>query len=110
MGPVSVTCDCFRGEWRPHLARVEAFPPDYQIVCKEMQEYFFTVGPIDVVDGPLLPGIIDFLRGGRRCRQGSPGTPRLRGGCLCDGLIEDSLTYADIYQQSISGERGAAEK
>jgi DNA-binding ferritin-like protein (Dps family) len=47
--------------WRAHLARVKALPPDYQIVYKEIQRYFFKLGPIDLPDGPLLPGLVDFF-------------------------------------------------
>ena len=31
-------------QWRAHMARVKALPPDYQIVYKEIQRYFFKVG------------------------------------------------------------------
>ena len=53
-------------QWRAHMARVKALPPDYQIVYKEMQKYLFKVGPINLPDGPLLPGIVDF------CEEASP--------------------------------------
>jgi DNA-binding ferritin-like protein (Dps family) len=29
---------------------------------------------------------------------------------FCDDLVKDSRTYADIYQESVSGEPGTAEK
>ena len=45
-------------QWRAHVARVKALPPDYQIVYKEMQKYLFKVGPVDLADGGLLPGIL----------------------------------------------------
>lgn len=51
-------------QWRAHMARVKALPPDYQIVYKEIQRYLFKVGPIDLPDGPLLPGIVDFFEEG----------------------------------------------
>lgn len=35
-------------------AWVRALPPDYRIVCKEMQWYFFKVGPVGLDDGSLL--------------------------------------------------------
>ncbi len=50
-------------QWRAHMARVKSLPPDYQIVYKEMQRYLFKVGPTDLTDGPLLPGIVDFFEG-----------------------------------------------
>ena len=63
-------------QWRAHMARVKALPPDYQIVYKEIQRYLFKVGPVDVDDGTLLVRDRRPLRGGRRGRQGSPGTHR----------------------------------
>ena len=51
-------------QWRAHMARVRALPPDYQIVYKEMQRYFFKVGASELPDGPLLPGIVDFFEEG----------------------------------------------
>nr|WP_216853869.1 DUF1048 domain-containing protein [Phytoactinopolyspora halotolerans] len=33
-------------QWRAHMARVKALPRDYQIVYKEIQRYFFKVGPV----------------------------------------------------------------
>ena len=68
--------------WRAHMARVKALPPDYQIVYREMQRYLFKAGPIGSPDGGLLAGIVDFLRGGRRSRPGSPGAHRQRRRCL----------------------------
>lgn len=43
-------------QWRAHMARVKALPPDYQIVYKEIQKYLFKVGPVDLPDGPCSPG------------------------------------------------------
>jgi DNA-binding ferritin-like protein (Dps family) len=51
-------------QWRAHMARVKALPLDYQIVYKEIQRYFFKVGMIDLPDGPLLSGIVDFFEEG----------------------------------------------
>ena len=48
-------------QWRAHMARVKALPPDYQIVYKEMQKYLFKVGPVDLLEGNLLSGIVDFF-------------------------------------------------
>jgi DNA-binding ferritin-like protein (Dps family) len=97
-------------QWRAHVARVKALPPDYQIVYKEMQRYLFKVGPIDLADGRLLPGIVDFFEEGV---AGGKGVLELIGtdvAAFCDDLVKDSRTYADVYQESISGESGAAEK
>ncbi|WP_166355651.1 DUF1048 domain-containing protein [Phytoactinopolyspora limicola] len=97
-------------QWRAHLARVKALPRDYQIVYKEMQGYFFKVGPVGLEDGSLLTEIVDFFEQGA---ADGKGVLELIGddvAAFCDDLIKDSPTYADIYQESISKELGSAEK
>lgn len=97
-------------QWRAHRARVKTLPADYQIVYEEIQKYLFKVGPVDLPDGPLLPGIVDFFEEGA---AGGKGVLELIGedvAAFCDDLVKDSPTYADLYQQSISGQRGTAEK
>ncbi|GAU65922.1 hypothetical protein SSP35_02_02910 [Streptomyces sp. NBRC 110611] len=97
-------------QWRAHMARVKALPPDYHIVYTEMQRYLFKVGPIDLADGPLLPGIVDFFEEGV---AGGKGVLELIGNdvaAFCDDLVKDSPTYADVYQESIRGKPGTAEK
>ncbi|GAA2834122.1 DUF1048 domain-containing protein [Crossiella cryophila] len=97
-------------QWRAHMARVKALPPDYQIVYKEMQRYFFKVGPVDLLEGTLLSGIVDFFEEGV---AGGKGVLELIGddvAAFCDDLIKDSRTNADIYQESISGKSGPAER
>jgi DNA-binding ferritin-like protein (Dps family) len=77
-------------QWRAHMARVKALPPDYQIVYEEMQRYFF-----------------------EESAAAGTGVRELLGydvAAFCDGLIEGSPTYAELFQQSISGERGTPEK
>jgi DNA-binding ferritin-like protein (Dps family) len=88
-------------QWRAHLARVKALPPDYRIVYQEMQRYFFKVGPVDLAGGRLLSGIVDFFEEGA---AGGKGVLELIGddvAAFCDDLIKDSRTYADIYQESV---------
>ncbi len=97
-------------QWRAHIARVKALPPDYQIVYKEIQRYLFKVGPIDLLDGPLLSGIIDFFEEGAAAGRGVLELIGNDVAAFCDDLIKDSRTYADIYQESISGKPGTAEK
>lgn len=97
-------------QWRAHKARVKALPADYQIVYKEMQRYLFKVGPVDLPDGPLLPGIVDFFEEGVTAGK---GVLQLTGddvAAFCDDLIKDSPTYAEVYQASMSGEPGTAGK
>lgn len=97
-------------QWRAHMARVKALPPDYRIVYKEMQRYFFKVGPVDLSDGALLSGIVDFFEEGVAADKGVLELIGNDVAAFCDDLIKDSRTYADIYQESISGKSGTAEK
>ena len=82
-------------QWRAHVARVKALPPDYQIVYKEMQKYLFKVGPVDLTDGGLLPGIIDFFEEGVAAGKGVLELIGNDVAAFCDDLIEDSRTPAD---------------
>ncbi len=97
-------------QWRAHMARVKALPPDYRIVYKEMQRYFFKVGPVDLVDGSLLSELLDFFEEGVAAGKGVLELIGTDIAAFCDDLIKDSRTYADIYQESISGKPGTAEK
>ncbi|MFG1643332.1 DUF1048 domain-containing protein [Amycolatopsis sp. NPDC049252] len=97
-------------QWRTHMARVKALPPDYQIVYQEMQKYLLKVGPIDLPDGPLLPGIVAFFEEGVAAGQGVVALIGNDVAAFCDDLIKDSRTYADVYQESIGGESGTAGK
>ncbi|MFF4487165.1 DUF1048 domain-containing protein [Streptomyces sp. NPDC001544] len=97
-------------QWRAHLARVKALPPDYQIVYKEMQKYLFKVGPVSLSDGPLLPGIVDFFEEGVAAGKGVLELIGTDVAAFCDDLVKDSPTFADVYQASISGEPGTDAK
>ena len=97
-------------QWRAHMARVKALPPDYQIVYKEIQRYLFKVGPVDLSDGTLLSGIVDFFEEGVAARKGVLELIGSNVAAFCDDLIKDSRTYADVYQESISGKPGTAGK
>jgi DNA-binding ferritin-like protein (Dps family) len=97
-------------QWRAHMARVKALPPDYQIVYKEIQRYLFKVGPVDLPDGGLLSGIVDFFEEGVAAGKGVLELIGNDVAAFCDDLVKDSPTYADVYQESISGEPGTAEK
>jgi DNA-binding ferritin-like protein (Dps family) len=91
-------------QWRAHTCRVKALPPDYQIVYREMQKYLFKVGPVDLTDGHLLSGIVDFFEEGASHGKGVMELigPDVAG--FCDGLITDTRTYADVYQESMKDE------
>ncbi|MFD7335446.1 DUF1048 domain-containing protein [Streptomyces violascens] len=97
-------------QWRSHMARVKALPLDYQIVYKEMQKYFFKVGPTDLTDGTLLSGVVEFFEEGVTAGKGVVELIGNDVAAFCDDLIKDSRTHADIYQESISGNSGTAEK
>jgi DNA-binding ferritin-like protein (Dps family) len=97
-------------QWRAHMARVKALPPDYRIVYKEIQRYLFKVGPIDSPDGHLLSGIVDFFEEGAAAGKGVLELIGNDVAAFCDDLVKDSRTHADIYQGSMSGELGTAEK
>jgi len=93
-------------QWRAHLARVKALPPDYQIVYKEIQRYLFKAGPCDLTDGRMLSGLVDFFEEGAAAGQ---GVLRLIGNdvaAFCDDLVKGSAANAGIHQDSISGEPG----
>jgi DNA-binding ferritin-like protein (Dps family) len=95
-------------QWRAHMARVKALPPDYQIVYKEIQRYLFKVGSTDLPDGPLLSGIVDFFEEGVAAGKGVLELIGNDVAAFCDDLVKDSRTHADIYQESISREPGTA--
>ena len=97
-------------QWRAHMARVKALPPDYQIVYKEIQRYFFMVGPVGLEDGTLLVDLVDLFEQGAADRKGVLELIGDDVAGFCDDLTKDSRTYADIYQESIGGEGGSAEK
>ncbi|MFI0240435.1 DUF1048 domain-containing protein [Streptomyces sp. NPDC016845] len=97
-------------QWREHVARVKALPPDYWIVYKEMQKYLFKVGPVGLSDGPLLPEIVDFFEEGAASGKGVLELIGTDVAAFCDDLVKDSRTYADVYQESIGGAPGTAEK
>jgi DNA-binding ferritin-like protein (Dps family) len=95
-------------QWRAHVARIKALPPDYQIVYREMQKYLFKVGPIDLADGTLLSGIVDFFDEGAASGKGVTELIGTDVAAFADGLIKDSRTYADVYQESLSGKPDAS--
>lgn len=89
-------------KWRAHVARVRTLPPDYQIVYQEIQKYFFKVGPVDLVDGDLLPDLVDFFETGAATGKGVLELIGTDVAAFCDDLVKDSRTYADVYQESVT--------
>ncbi|MEV0650999.1 DUF1048 domain-containing protein [Phytomonospora sp. NPDC050363] len=97
-------------QWRAHLARVKALPPDYRIVYKEIQRYLFKVGPVDLTEGTLLADLVDFFAQGAADGKGVRELIGTDVAAFCDELIKDSRTYAEIYRESIGRASGTAER
>jgi DNA-binding ferritin-like protein (Dps family) len=87
-------------QWRAHVARVKALPQGYQIVYKEIQKYLFKIGAVDLADGTLLSGIVDFFEEGVAAGKGVLELIGNDVAAFCDDLVKDSHTYVDIYQES----------
>jgi DNA-binding ferritin-like protein (Dps family) len=79
-------------QWRAHMARVKALPPDYRSVYKEIQSYIFKVGPIDLADGRLLSGIADFFEEGAAAGKAALELIGSDVAAFCDDLVKDSRT------------------
>ncbi|MGP4062470.1 DUF1048 domain-containing protein [Halobacillus sp. H74] len=88
-------------EWRAHVARVKALPQDYQIVYKEIQKYLIKIGPVELNEGiGLFSEILSFFEEGAAAGKGVLEVTGTDVASFCDALIEDSVTYADGYQES----------
>jgi len=95
----------WQAKWRAHMARVKALPEDYQIVYKEIQNYLFKVGPVELTDGTdLLSGIIDLFEESAALGKGVLEVTGSDVAAFCDDLIKDSKTFADTLQESIDQE------
>ena len=77
---------------------------------QEIQRYLFKIGPVDLADGRLLTGIVDFFEEGAADGKGVLELIGNDVAAFCDDLVKDSRTNADVYQESISGEPGPAGK
>lgn len=97
-------------KWRAHKARVKALPQDYQIVYKEIENYLFKVGPVELTEGTdflstdLLSGIIDLFEEGAARGKGVLEVTGSDVAAFCDDLIKDSKTFADVIQESVDKE------
>jgi DNA-binding ferritin-like protein (Dps family) len=89
-------------QWRAHMARVKALPPDYQIVYEEIQKYLFKVGPVDLEEGRLLEGIVDFFEEGAASGKKVLEFIGTDVAAFADGLIKDMRTFADVLQEESS--------
>jgi DNA-binding ferritin-like protein (Dps family) len=81
-------------QWRAHMARVKALPPDYQIVYNEIQRYLFKVAAIDLPGGCLLSGIVDFFEEGVAAGKGVLELIGNDVAAFCDDLAKDARTSA----------------
>ena len=90
-------------QWRAHMARVKALPPDYQIVYKEIQRYFFKVGPVGLDDGSLLSDIVDFFEQGVADGKGVLELIGNDVAAFADDLIKDSPTYGTSIRSPSAG-------
>ncbi|MEV4804322.1 DUF1048 domain-containing protein [Nonomuraea sp. NPDC049421] len=97
-------------QWRAHMARVKALPADYEIVYREIQKYYFKVGPIDLLNGSLLADLLDFFEEGVADGKGVLGLIGEDVAAFADDLIKDSRTFAKIHQESVARKLGTAEK
>ncbi len=92
-------------EWRAHMARVKALPQDYQVVYQEIQKYLFKVGPVELAEGVgVLSGIVDLFAEGAAAGKDVLAVTGRDVAAFCDALIQDSKTYADLYQESVNYE------
>ncbi|TDP96327.1 DUF1048 domain-containing protein [Labedaea rhizosphaerae] len=91
--------------WRAHVARIKALPRDYRIVYNEIQRYFFKVGPVELLDGSLFEGILDFFEEGVAAGKGVLELVGNDVAAFCDDLIKGSRTFADIYQESLNARK-----
>ena len=103
-------------KWRAHMARVKALPQDYQIVYKEIQNYLFKVGPVELSEGAdflstdLLSGILDLFEEGAARGKDVLEVTGSDVAAFCDDLIKGSKTFADVLQESIDQEANKAPK
>lgn len=89
-------------EWRAHKARVNALPKDYQIVYKEIQNYLYKVGPVELTERiELLSGIVDLFEDGATNGKDVLNVTGKDVAAFCDDLIKDSKTYYDLYKESV---------
>ena len=89
----------WRAQWRAHMARVKALPPDYQIVYKEIQRYLFKVGA-----GRLLSEIVDFFEEGAAAGKGVLELIGSDVAAFCDALAKNSRNCGDKLADSAACE------
>jgi DNA-binding ferritin-like protein (Dps family) len=83
-------------QWRAHMSRVKALPPDYQIVYREIQRYLFRVAATGSSAGRLLSGLVDFFEEGAATGRGVLELIGKDVAAFCDDLVRDSRACAEI--------------
>ena len=97
-------------QWRAHVARIKALPPDYRIVYEEIQKYLFKVGPTSLTDGNLLSELADFLEDGAASGKRVTELIGPDVATFCDDLIADTPAHADLYHRTTAaGQLGSDE-
>ncbi|MFZ4453568.1 DUF1048 domain-containing protein [Salibacterium aidingense] len=85
-------------EWKAHVSRVKALPPDYQIVYKEIQKYLFKVGSVELNEGiGLLSEFLSFFEEGAAAEKRVLEVTGTDVAAFSDALIEESKMRADLY-------------
>lgn len=87
-------------QWRAHMRRVEKLPRDYQVVYHEMQKYIFLIGTVEYEDSiQVLSGIVDLFAEGAAAGKDVLDVTGRDVAALCDELVADVRTYADIAEE-----------
>lgn len=86
--------------WRSYMKRVKALPKDYQIVYKEITNYLYKVGPVELGNNmSLFYGIIELFEEGALNKKRVLEVTGEDVALFCDELIKDSPTYLEAYEE-----------
>lgn len=85
-------------EWRAHVARVKALPPDYEIVYWELQKYLFKVG-----GGEALADLLNFFEEGAAAGKGVLDLTGSDVAAFADDLVRGLQTDAEPDQELFRG-------
>ena len=84
-------------EWRGHVKRVNKLPKEYQIVYKEIQNYLFKVGPVNLRknDFGILYELVDLFEISANEGKHVLAITGKDVARFADELIGDTPTYMD---------------
>lgn len=88
-------------EWRAHVARVKALPPDYAIVYGELQKYLFKVG-----GGEALADLLAFFEEGAAAGKGVLDLIGSDVAAFADDLVRGLQTHTEPDRE-LPGDRSA---